>query len=137
MSSSAAANGGSTVTFEAAGRKYVGTINAASHVEKIQTWLDTPVLGDTLVETTYSDYKEFGGLLFPGHIARTQGGYPVLDITVSAATLNPPVDIAVPDAVKNFAPPAPQVNVEKLADGVYFLTGAAANTIAEIGRAHV
>ena len=98
------ANGGSTITFASAGKKYVGTINAQNHVEKVQTWLDTPVLGDTLVETTYSDYRDFGGVMFPGRIVRTQGGHPVLDITVSEVKLNPPVDISVPDQVKAFTP---------------------------------
>src|SRR5688572_13980577 len=42
------ANGGSTVSFEVAGKKYVGTINEQSQVEKVQSWIDTPVLGDTL-----------------------------------------------------------------------------------------
>ncbi|WP_340123773.1 hypothetical protein [Methylobacter svalbardensis] len=53
-------------------------------------------LGDTLVESRYSDYKDFGGVQFPSHIVRSQGGYPVLDINVSAVKANPAVDIAVP-----------------------------------------
>jgi glyoxylase-like metal-dependent hydrolase (beta-lactamase superfamily II) len=127
---SESANGGSTVTFTAGGRKYVGTINPQSQVEKVQTWLDTPVLGDTLIETAYSDYRDFGGVMFPGHIVRTQGGHPVLDITVSEVVLNPAVDIPVPDQVKNFTPAPVQVNVQKLAEGVYYLTGTNAHTIA-------
>ena len=50
---------------------------------------------------------------------RTQGGHPVLDITVSEVKLNPAVDLPVPDQVKNFTPPPVPVNVKKLADGVY------------------
>ena len=72
----------------------------------MQTWIDSPVLGDTLVETTFSDYRDFGGVMFPGRIVRTQGSHPVLDITVSEVKLNPAVDIPVPDQVKNFTPPA-------------------------------
>ena len=127
---SAPANGDSTVTFAVAGRNYVGAINAQSQVENVQTWLDTPVLGDTLVETTYSDYKDFGGVMFPGHIVRTQGGHPILDITVSQVRLNPAVDIPVPDEVKNFTPAPVTVNVQKLADGVCYLTGTNAHTLA-------
>ena len=117
------ANGGSTVSFTAAGKKYVGTINAQNQVEKVQTWIDTPVLGDTPVEIAYSDYRDFGGIMFPGHIVRTQGGHPVLDITVSEVKANPAVDITVPDQVRNFTPPAVKVDVQKLADGVYYFTG--------------
>lgn len=101
---SEAANGGSTVTFAIAGKKYVGTINAQNHVEKVQAWLDTPVLGDTLAETTFSNYRDFGGVAFPARIVRVLGGHPVLDITVSDVKLNPAVDISVPDAVKSFTP---------------------------------
>ena len=124
------ANGGSTVTFAVAGKKYVGSIDVQNQVEHVQTWIDNPVLGDTPVETTFSDYRDFGGVMFPGHIVRTQGAHPVLDITVSEVKLNPAVDLPVPDQVKNFTPPPVQVNVQKLADGVYYLTGANAHTIA-------
>lgn len=124
------ANGGSIVTFAVAGKKYVGTINAQSQLVKVQTWLDTPVLGDTLVETTYSNYRDFAGVMFPGQIVRTQGGHPVLDITVSEVKLNPAVDISVPAQVKDFTPAPAQVNVQTLAAGVYYLTGTNAHTIA-------
>ena len=77
------ANGGSEVTFTAGKNRYVGTINAQNQVELVKTWIDNPVLGDTLVETAYSDYRDFGGVMFPAHIVRTMGGYPVLDITIS------------------------------------------------------
>jgi glyoxylase-like metal-dependent hydrolase (beta-lactamase superfamily II) len=127
---SESANGGSTVTFAMAGKKYVGTINAENHVEKVQAWLDTPVLGDTLVETTFSDYRDFGGVMFPGHIVRVQGGHPVLDVTVSDVKLNPAVDISVPEQVKGSTAPAMQVNVQTLANGVYYLTGTNAHTVA-------
>ena len=119
------------MTFSVAGKKYVGTIDAQSQVEKVQTWIDNPVLGDTLVETTYSDYKDFGGVMFPGRIVRTQGVHPVLDITVSEVKLNPAVDSAGAGSGEELhAAPPTQVNVQKLADGVYYLTGAAAHTIA-------
>src|SRR5207253_682202 len=49
------ANSGSTVTVTVGKSKYVGTINSQNQVEKVQTWIDTPVMGDTLVETVYSD----------------------------------------------------------------------------------
>ena len=88
------------------------------------------MLGDTLVETTFSNYKDFGGVMFPGQIVRTQGGHPVLDITVSEVKLNPALDISVPDQVKSFTPSPVQVTVQTLAKGVYYLTGTNAHTIA-------
>jgi glyoxylase-like metal-dependent hydrolase (beta-lactamase superfamily II) len=121
---------GSEVTFTAGKNRYVGTINGQNQVERIQTWIDNPVLGDTLVETTFSDYRDFGGVMFPGRIMRSQGGHPVLDLTVSEVRANAPVDATVPDAVRNFTPPAITVDVEKLADGVYYLKGGSHHSLA-------
>jgi glyoxylase-like metal-dependent hydrolase (beta-lactamase superfamily II) len=131
------ANGGSDVSFTAGKNKYVGTINAQNQVTRVQTWISNPVLGDTLVDTTYSDYRDFGGVMFPGHIARAQGGYPVLEITVSGVKANPSVDIAVPDEVRNFTPPPVKVDVQKLADGVYYLTGGTHHSVVVDQKDHI
>src|SRR2546428_2128011 len=131
------ANGGSEVTFTAGKNRYVGTINAQNQVELVKTWIDNPVLGDTLVETAYSDYRDFGGVMFPAHIVRTMGGYPVLDITISEVKANPAVDITVPDAVRNFTPPGVKVDVQKLADGVYYLTGGTHHSVVIDQRDHI
>src|SRR5437867_3488762 len=42
-----------------------GVIAADGTVTRVETFLDNPVLGDMLVETTYSDYKDFGTVKFP------------------------------------------------------------------------
>lgn len=132
------ATGGSEVSFTVGGKnRFVGTINAQNQVERVQAWIDNPVLGDTLVETAYSDYRDFGGVMFPAHIVRTQGGYPVLDITVSAVTANPAVDIAVPDEMRNFTPPPITVDVQKLAEGVYYLRGGTHHSVAIDQRDHI
>jgi glyoxylase-like metal-dependent hydrolase (beta-lactamase superfamily II) len=120
---------GTEVTFTANGHRYVGTINAQNQVERVQTWIDNPILGDTLVETTYSDYRDFNGVMFPGRIARSQGGYPVLDITVSSVTANPAVSLAVPEAAKA-APAAVTATAEPLAPGVYYIKGGTHHSVA-------
>jgi glyoxylase-like metal-dependent hydrolase (beta-lactamase superfamily II) len=112
------------VTFTALGKyQVVGTISADNLVEKVETWLDNPVLGDMLVETTYSGYRDFGGLKFPAKIVQKQGGHPFFDLTVTEAKANVPLDLTVPDAVLKFTPPAVQVTAEKLGDGIWYLTG--------------
>jgi glyoxylase-like metal-dependent hydrolase (beta-lactamase superfamily II) len=126
---SQAAGSGSEVTFTAGRNKYVGTINAQSQVEKIQTWIDNPVLGDTLVETTFSDYRDFDGVPFPAHIVRTQGGSPVLDLTTSSVR-STPVDLPVPDAVRSATVPPPQATAEKLADGIWYIKGGTHHSVA-------
>ena len=89
------ANGGKTdVSFTVGGKyKMEGTINAQGQVEKVRTWFDQSIVGDMLVETTYSGYKDFSGLQLPSHMVQTQDGYPAYDFTISAVTFNHSVDI--------------------------------------------
>lgn len=97
--------GGTEVSFKLGGKyRYVGYINVNNLVVSVKTWIDNPVLGDTPIENEYTDYKYYDGVLFPGHIVRTQGGYPVLDITVTSVKLNPPAEISVPEALENAKP---------------------------------
>jgi glyoxylase-like metal-dependent hydrolase (beta-lactamase superfamily II) len=132
------ADGGSEVSFTVNGKhKYVGRINAQNQLEKVQTSIDNPILGDTPVEITYSDYRDFDGVMFPARIVRTQGGHPVLDLTVSKVAANPAVDIAVPDPVRSFTPPAVNVAVEKLADGVYYVKGGSHHSVAIDQQDHI
>ncbi len=129
--------GGSEVTFTAGKNKYVGNINAQNEVTRVQTWIDNPVLGDTEVLFTYSDYKDFGGVRFPSRIQRVQGGHPVLDLTVSNVTANPAAaNITVP-ADANAAPAPVAVTVEKLAEGVYYLKGGTHHSVAIDQKDHI
>ena len=68
------------------------TLNGKSEVERVETRTDNPVLGDMVTETTYSGYKDLGEIksdvMFPSRIVQKQGGYPVMDLTISKITLN-------------------------------------------------
>src|SRR5262249_61563445 len=89
--------GGTEVSFTVGGKyKMTGIINAQNDVERVQTWIDQPIVGDMLVETVYSGYKDFGGVRFPSRIVQNQDGYPALDIMVSSVAANGAVDITVP-----------------------------------------
>lgn len=134
---STAAGSGSEVAFTANGHRYVGTINAQNQVERVQSWIDNPILGDTLVETVYSDYRDFGGVQFPGRIVRSQGGHPVLDLTVSSAAINQTVDLPVPETVASATPPPVTVTVETLAPGVFYLKGGTHHSVAIDQADHV
>jgi glyoxylase-like metal-dependent hydrolase (beta-lactamase superfamily II) len=91
-----------------------------------------------LVETTYSGYKDFGGVMFPEKIVQTQDGYPVLELTVAKVTANPMVNIAVPDNVRNAPPaPAPTVMSQELGKGIYFLTGGTHHSLAVEMKDHI
>ena len=53
---------GSTFEIAREGRfRARATVNGQNLVEKIESWIDSPVLGDMAVVTTYSDYRDYGG----------------------------------------------------------------------------
>jgi glyoxylase-like metal-dependent hydrolase (beta-lactamase superfamily II) len=132
------ANGGVDVSFTVGGKyHYQGHIDANDHVEWVKTWIDTPVLGDTLVETKFQNYKDFGGVIFPADIARAEGGYPVLQLAVKAAKLNNAVDISIPPAIASAAPQPIVVKSDKIAEGVFYLTGGTHHSVAIVQKDHV
>jgi glyoxylase-like metal-dependent hydrolase (beta-lactamase superfamily II) len=112
------------VTFMTPDRhKVEGVINAQNLVEKTETWIDDPVLGDMPVVTTFSNYQDVGGVKFPMKIMQTEGGYPFLDLTVSSVKPNGAAAIDVPAIVRNAQVPAAQVETMKLGNGVWYLGG--------------
>ena len=133
-------NGTTTITTPIIGLPVTATLDAKSLITKIEWKSDNPVLGDMMNEIDYSGYKDLGEIqsdaLFPEHILEKQGGFPVMDLTVTKTDPNNPyVVFPVPDNVeKAFAAgggPAPvKVDTSKVADGVYFLTGGTHNSVA-------
>ena len=107
--------GGTEVTFTAMGKfKVTGTIDSQGLVTKTETRVDNPVLGDMLIETDYSGYKDFGGVKFPATIVQKQGEHPYLDLTVTDVKANVPLNITVPDSVKPAKLPPVVVQSQKL-----------------------
>jgi glyoxylase-like metal-dependent hydrolase (beta-lactamase superfamily II) len=116
--------GASVISYTAHGKyKLEGTIDAQSHVTKVATKIPNPVMGDTDLIATYSDYKDFSGVKFPTKILVEQGGFPLWDLNVTSVTPNAPVDLPVPEAVASATLPAVQATSTKLANGVWHLTG--------------
>ena len=97
-----------------------GYINEQNILERVETTIDNTVLGDIPFETTFADYKDFSGLKFPAHIVQKQGGFPVLDLTITDVKVNPAGNIP---ASAPPAPAGPAISSEKLGDGVYLILG--------------
>ena len=124
------AHGKKAVSFMAFGKYTVtGTLNAQNLVEHVETLVDVPYTGDTLVEGVYSDYRDFGGVKFPMHIVMKEGGYPTLDLNVADAQPNNQASLNVHGA--NATPPGGQAGAgaaprerqaQKISDGVWALT---------------
>jgi glyoxylase-like metal-dependent hydrolase (beta-lactamase superfamily II) len=90
-----------------------------------------------LVEAEYSGYKDFQGVRFPARIVQKADGFPALDIAVTAVAANRPVDITVPTAVRNAPAMQPTVNAQRLADGVFWLTGGSHHSLVIEMRDHI
>lgn len=109
-------------------------------IERIDTKIDNPVLGDTLYEAIYSDYKDFSGLKFPTHMVQKQGGYAVVDLAITDVKPNVEANIQ-PQAGRGRGgaggPGGPggangDVPTEKLTDGVYLILGGYAAVAVEL-----
>jgi glyoxylase-like metal-dependent hydrolase (beta-lactamase superfamily II) len=114
------------------GKSYVvnGYVDDKHMVDRVETWLGENIMGDMHIVATYTGWKDFGGAMAPSKIVQTRGGWPFLEVDVTAAKANPP-DVAtlVPAPAGRGpgggGPPAPApltVTSEKLGDGLYRLT---------------
>ncbi len=93
-----------------------------------------PVFGDMRVVTLYSNYKDFDGVKFPTRITTISEGFPSLELNVTSMKVNVPADITVPDGLRAVRH---RVKVDKVADGIFFLTGGSHNSIAIEMKDHV
>jgi glyoxylase-like metal-dependent hydrolase (beta-lactamase superfamily II) len=121
--------GGTVVSFTSGKYKVNGTIDAQNLVAKTETWLANPVLGDMLVETTFSGYEDYNGVKFPTTIVQKQGGFPTFDLKVTTVRSNPGLNLSVPDAVKTATMPPVKVTSQKIADNTWFIAGGSHNSV--------
>lgn len=109
------------------------TVNAENLVERVESWIDNPVLGDLALVTTFYDYKDYGGVKFPSRIIQTAAGLPAMDLVVNEVKVNAG-PVAVPAEI---APAANEVKVDKAADGVFFIHGGSHHSVAIEMRDHI
>jgi glyoxylase-like metal-dependent hydrolase (beta-lactamase superfamily II) len=70
-----------------------GYISPEGYVERVSTMIDNNVLGDIVFETTFENYKDFGGVKFPTRISQMQGGSEFTQYNFSDVKPNSPVDL--------------------------------------------
>jgi glyoxylase-like metal-dependent hydrolase (beta-lactamase superfamily II) len=119
-----------------------GYLDDRNLVERVETWVEHPIMGDMLVRQVYSEYRDFGGVMVPARMVQERGGGAVFEVTVTDATANPP-DVAArltpPPAAggggrgagagrgggggRGGGPAAPTELAQELAEGVYLITG--------------
>jgi glyoxylase-like metal-dependent hydrolase (beta-lactamase superfamily II) len=141
------ASSSQTVPASPGGRPYrlVGYINGQGLVERVQTWVENSFFGDLLVESEYTNYRDYNGLKYPATIVQKRAGWPTFQAQLLGVYANPanmaqlltgPAPAAAvlaaaggrgagpagppPGAGRGGAPPPPPTPTsEKLADGVY------------------
>lgn len=125
------------IAFTALGKyKVSGAIDDQNLVERVQTWIGNPLLGDLVWQFEFRNYKDFGGVKFPAHFHQHAGDIRneshhgiVFDVTEVKA--NVPVEkVTVPDVVKRFTPPLPRIESKMVADGVWTIGGEGYNSVA-------
>ena len=116
------------VSFTSPGR-FAATayVNGDYLVERVESRGPDAVLGEVPIVTTYSDYRDFGGVKFPTRIRQSMGGHPTLDVTVKDVQPNAVADIAAPEVVRTATE---RVTADKVADGVWFIAGGSHNSVA-------
>src|SRR5688572_16333398 len=118
----------------ASGQAYVvtGYVNRDGLVEKVETRVDHPILGDLLVEAEYFGYRDLGGVQVPEKIILKRSGLQTFEATIAAAMANPanvkelltpPAPAAGQGGGGGGAPAPPAVEAQKVADGVFRITG--------------
>jgi glyoxylase-like metal-dependent hydrolase (beta-lactamase superfamily II) len=120
--------GKKTLTFSAFGKfPITATIDDHNLIEKVEALVDIAFTGDTVLDGTYTEYRDLDGIRLPMHILMREGGWPVLEINVAQVRPNAQDAIAVvqratstPPPATPAAPAAPPQPV-KLADGVWQL----------------
>jgi glyoxylase-like metal-dependent hydrolase (beta-lactamase superfamily II) len=118
--------------------KATGEFNNQNMLERVVTWIPSPVMGDMQVEIRYSDWRDVGnGIKAPYHIHMHQGDHPLVrgmnyfDVQASDVKANVQnASLTVPDAVRNAAAPRVNIQTTKLAEGVWLIGGGSHNSVA-------
>jgi len=123
-------DGRATVRYTVLGKYELrGTIDAADQVERVETVIASPVLGDMPVVSVYDRYETVAGVRVPMRIRQAMGGSPVWDLAVSAVTPQAAVSIVVPHDVASAPPPVPLVALDEVDEGVYYVTGGSHHSV--------
>jgi glyoxylase-like metal-dependent hydrolase (beta-lactamase superfamily II) len=140
------------VSFLALGKYRVnGTINGENLIQRVQTWIPSPVVGDMYYEIVYSNYRDIAGMKFPGrwhqhqdfddgaHAPNVSGGDHAFGLeTISDVRVNVNgAALTVPEEVRKAPMPQVRVETQKLGEGLWLIAGGTHNSLAVEFRDHV
>jgi glyoxylase-like metal-dependent hydrolase (beta-lactamase superfamily II) len=124
---SSTVRGKRVVSFTAGKHTVTGTLSDRNLVERVETRMDISFTGDTLFEGIYSEYRSLGGVQFPMRIVMRQGGFSILELSLTDVRPNSPAALEVransprgggPGAAAAPAQAEARVAPERIADGV-------------------
>ncbi len=132
------------VSFVAFGKYRVnGTIIPQNLVQRVQTWIPNPVVGDLYYENVYTNYRDMGGVMVPrfhqhqdfddgAHMPNVSGGDHAFGLeTFSDVRLNVAnATLTVPDEVRGAAIEPVRVESQMLGDGLWLIAGGSHNSVA-------
>lgn len=118
------------------------TVNSQNLIQRIQTWVPHPVLGDMNYEHEYTQWQEIDGVKFPGgwhhhdgwdderQIPTISGGHNGFGGTFDRIQPNVCEAVTVPESIREASAQPARVETEKLAGGVWLLGGSSHNSVA-------
>jgi glyoxylase-like metal-dependent hydrolase (beta-lactamase superfamily II) len=133
-----------TVVSYMVGNKYRvnGTINADGYVQRVQTFIPNPVVGDLYEEYVYTQYRDVNGIMMPrfhSHMDFDDGGSPNnpsggdhqfgLESLTAARVNVPNAALTVPDNVRSATIQPPRVETSQLGQGLWLIAGGSHNSV--------
>ena len=139
----AAPNGMRLVRITPSGNKVAMLVDPRTNLPvRVERMVDQPMLGDVMLYTEFSDWRDVGGLKLPMRITQKyENLFTLSDIRLSNTIVDGDVgNIAVTDSIRNVAqagqpaapatPPAPTIAVDTLAPGVWRIAGGTHHSVA-------
>ena len=132
------------ISFVAFGKYRInGTINPEGLLERVQTWVPNPVVGDLYYENVYTRYREVGGVQIPrfhqhqdyddgAHAPNVSGGDHAFGLeTVSDLQANVAnATLIVPNDVQSARTQPVRVASQSVGDGVWLIAGGSHHSVA-------
>ncbi len=132
------------ISFVAFGKYRInGTINPEGLLERVQTWVPNPVVGDMYYENVYTQYREVGGVQIPrfhqhqdyddgAHAPNVSGGDHAFGLeTVSDLQANVAnATLIVPNDVQSARTQPVRVASQSVGDGVWLIAGGSHHSVA-------
>jgi glyoxylase-like metal-dependent hydrolase (beta-lactamase superfamily II) len=127
------------VSFTVNGKwRVTGEFNNQNMLERVVTWVPSPMMGDMQAEYRFSDYRDAGnGIKVPYHVHIHLGDHPLVrgmnlfdaqatDVKVNVTNAS----LTVPDNVRNAQPPRVNIATTDLGNGAWLIAGGSHNSIA-------